>query len=397
MRLPPCRRLSCTLSSLLLAAALGCGDDGIAPTSPEAQPAPATGVLAVPLSFRQVSAGTQHTCGVTTDDKAYCWGENGSGAPNGGQLGDGTTTDRHVPVPVAGGLRFLLVSAGVEHTCGVTTDNRAYCWGRNDSGQLGDGTTNTALTPVAVAGGRRFRTISSGEHHSCAVNMVDVAFCWGTNHFNVLGTGGGSSFIPVRVAGGLKFRNVSAGFSHTCGATTDNRGYCWGNNANFQIGDGTSTLASRPKPVAVKGGLSFRQVFAGSGYISPSSDDPAPDHAISCGITTTNRAYCWGSGAASSTPVQAPGSRRYNAISAGTQSCGVTLVGVIYCWTSETSVQVPAGGIRFLRVSTSGIGSHACAVSTDNRALCWGNNSQGQLGDGTTTPHSTPKPVSGGA
>jgi alpha-tubulin suppressor-like RCC1 family protein len=394
MRPHLCRRFSYALSSLLLVAAPGCRDDAAAPTGPESQAVPATGALTAPLSFRQVSAGRRHTCGVTTDDKAYCWGDNGEGGLTGGYLGDGTTTDRLTPVPVAGGLSFRLVSAGVHHSCGVTTDNRAYCWGRNDWGQLGDGTTNTALTPVAVAGGRRFRQISAAEHHTCAVNTIDVAFCWGTNHFNVLGTGGGSSFIPVRVAGGLKFRNVSAGFSHTCGATTDNHGYCWGNNSNYQIGDGTSTHFSRPKPVLVAGGLSFRRLAAGSGYVLSSGES---DGALSCGVTTTNRAYCWGSDFGKSTPAEVAGGRRYSTLSAGHKGCGVTLAGAIYCWGHSTSapVRVPAGGLEFVGVSVSGIGSHTCAVTTGNRAYCWGDNSQGQLGDGTTDPRAKPVAVGG--
>jgi alpha-tubulin suppressor-like RCC1 family protein len=86
MRPHPHRRVSYTLGSLLLVAALGCEDDGAAPTSPESQAVPATGALAAPLPFRQVSAGLRHTCGVTTSDKAYCWGDNGEGGLSGGYL-----------------------------------------------------------------------------------------------------------------------------------------------------------------------------------------------------------------------------------------------------------------------------------------------------------------------
>jgi alpha-tubulin suppressor-like RCC1 family protein len=69
-----------------------------------------------------------------------------------GQLGDGTTTDRTSPVPVLGGLTFARVSAGNGHTCGVTTDGVAYCWGNNNYGQLGNGTTTNSSVPVKVAG-----------------------------------------------------------------------------------------------------------------------------------------------------------------------------------------------------------------------------------------------------
>jgi alpha-tubulin suppressor-like RCC1 family protein len=62
------------------------------------------------------------------------------------------TTNRGRPTLVAGGLRFLEVYAGGAHSCGITTTNRAYCWGSNSFGQLGDGTTTQRLTPVPVAG-----------------------------------------------------------------------------------------------------------------------------------------------------------------------------------------------------------------------------------------------------
>ena len=371
------------------AAALGCAEDGGTPSGPGVE-RPTSAAVAGALSFRQLSAGESHTCGVTVQDKAYCWGNNGVGG-TGGQLGDGTTTDRSRPVAVGGGHEFKQISAGVDHSCGVTPDNRAYCWGVNRDGQLGDGTTGTRLTPVAVAGGRRFRQISAGNHHTCAVTPGDVAFCWGSSLYGVLGTGSGSTLTPARVAGGLRFRQVSAGFSHTCGATTDERGYCWGNNANYQLGKGTAGPGSST-PVAVVGDLEFRQVFAGSGYISPSSSDIAPDHALTCGVTLNDRAYCWGSGAGSATPVRI-GDRRFPRISAGTQGCGITAAGGLYCWSLLGLNQVPGGGRRFLSVSVSGIGAHTCVVGTDNRAYCLGDNSDGQLGDGTTTSRTRLVPV----
>ena len=59
----------------LLTAALGCNDDTESPAEPVAPPNAETASVTAALSFRQVSAGGIHSCAVTGDDKAYCWGD----------------------------------------------------------------------------------------------------------------------------------------------------------------------------------------------------------------------------------------------------------------------------------------------------------------------------------
>jgi hypothetical protein len=113
----------------------------------------------VEWTFASVSAGGSHTCGVTTDAAAYCWGSNDHG-----QLGDGTMSDRQATaVPVTGGFSFASVSAGGDHTCGVTANGAGYCWGTNGHGQLGDGTTTERHSPVPVSGGLSFLTTPAGS------------------------------------------------------------------------------------------------------------------------------------------------------------------------------------------------------------------------------------------
>src|SRR5437773_201011 len=124
------RRLARVLAPALVLAALGCREDTESPTAPE--PAPALDITPDhTLSFRQVSAGGRHTCGLTPGNRAFCWGGNDEG-----QLGDDTTIPRLTPVRVGTGLLFRQVSAGGAHTCGLTPDNLAYCWGWNIKGQL---------------------------------------------------------------------------------------------------------------------------------------------------------------------------------------------------------------------------------------------------------------------
>ena len=229
------------------------------------------------LLFRQVVAGFDFTCGISyPDNRPYCWGYN-----NVGQLGDGTATRRFTPVPVLGGLRMSLISAGPYHVCAVTTDGRAFCWGQNDSGQLGDSTTVVKRTrPVAVVGGRHYRQISAGGHHTCAVTTGDRAYCWGNGRDGQIGNGKSYlSFWPRAVSGGLSIRRIGTGVGHTCAETTDSRAYCWGGNGLGQLGNG-SALVRALTPVAVAGGLHFAQLGVGRWH--------------TCGKTSAGVGYCWG-------------------------------------------------------------------------------------------------------
>jgi alpha-tubulin suppressor-like RCC1 family protein len=384
-----------------IVAALACGEDVQAPTAPESNaPAAAVAAAVAPLSFRQISAGGSFSCGVTVGDRAYCWGRNDDG-----QLGDGSTAFRTVPVAVAGGLRFKHVSTGGTHTCGVTLDDRAFCWGWNGDGQLGDGTRDDRLTPGAVAGGRKFRQIRAGSVHTCAITPSNVAFCWGSNAYGQLGVGSidNGRLTPVRVQGGQDWLQLTAGAGHSCGVTTANKAYCWGNSAFGELGDGSQNV-TRPAPVAVAGGLLFRQIEAGTLH--------------TCGVTSSdNRAYCWGSNINGQlgdgtrtdrlTPTAVAGSRRFDHLNAAqTHTCGVTLTSRGFCWGDNRQAQlgdgtftsrlkpVPLGVALALTQVTAG-NTHSCAVTTGNKAYCWGDNAYGQLGEGTVGTHVLPVLVSG--
>jgi alpha-tubulin suppressor-like RCC1 family protein len=204
------------------------------------------------LRFRQVSAGgdrdqeqyAAHSCGVTTSDEAYCWGGNRVG-----QLGIGGTTSggsHYTPTRVAGGYRFRQIDAGVDYTCAVTTTYRAYCWGNGRRGQIGDGKTYLRFSPSAVAGGHAFSRVTTGRVHTCAETTLNRAYCWGANG-GALGDGTTTQrLIPVAVSGGLFFSQVGVGEHHSCGRTDSGVAYCWGWNGEGQLGDGTTTTRLRP-------------------------------------------------------------------------------------------------------------------------------------------------------
>lgn len=388
-----------TLAALLLPA-LACREDSVAPTGPGPEAPSLSTAAATALSFYQVSAGYSHSCGVTSDNRAYCWGFNDRG-----QLGDGTHTSRLTPIPIGGTLRFRQIATGNEHTCAVTTDFRAYCWGEGVDGELGDGTATDRSTPVPVAGGHQFRQVDAGQYHTCAVSYPDSrAYCWGYNGSFALGDGTNTRRpSPVAVSGGRQFHQVDAGGFHSCGVTPTNRAFCWGYNRYGQLGDSLQSGFS-PTPTAVVGAHPFRQISAGND--------------VTCAVTTTDRAWCWGNGhngqvgdgttSRRSWPRAVAGGLVFTRVTVGfAHTCGETTVKRAYCWgvngngqlgDGTTAIQrlkpaAVAGGLGFYQVSAGGF--HTCGKTGASVAYCWGTNFNGELGNGSTTESRTPVAVAG--
>jgi len=236
----------------------GAGELGNGTTTYSRVPTPSAGGATF-LSLSEGGTGSAHTCAIRADSTAVCWGRNSNG-----QLGHGTTTDYDsVPVLVLGGLRFrALTAGGAAHSCGITTDSAAYCWGGNVHGRLGTGTTSGTNVPVPVAGALRFVQISAGGAHTCGVEATGAAYCWGTGSAGELGNGlSVDDSVPVLVTGGLQFTAVTSGLTHSCGRTTTGAGYCWGGNGSGQLGNGPGPASASPVPIA--GGLSFTTIRAG--------------------------------------------------------------------------------------------------------------------------------------
>ncbi|HET9985397.1 MAG TPA: hypothetical protein VFQ38_17480 [Longimicrobiales bacterium] len=209
--------------------------------------------------FAALAAGGDHTCAVTADGAAYCWGRNDRG-----QLGSDSAAARCgpagvacslVPVRVRAAVAFAAITAGGDHTCALSTQGAAYCWGAGDLGQLGAGTLADAREPVAVAAPVAFTAISAGADHTCAVTADHQAYCWGDATYGRLGNGAGGAVVatPARVAGGLALAAVSAGTLHTCALAADGAAYCWGFAGFGQLGSGSTLASTVPVRVAPPG------------------------------------------------------------------------------------------------------------------------------------------------
>jgi alpha-tubulin suppressor-like RCC1 family protein/tRNA A-37 threonylcarbamoyl transferase component Bud32 len=357
-------------------------------------PAPAPVTPAPPTALRAtIVAGGLHSCMVSADGHAYCWGGNDHG-----QLGNGAGTRATAPSLVGSDQRFIALAAGLSHSCGLTREGVAWCWGENDHGQLGDRSTTPRTVPIRVVDSRGFRSVVTGASHSCGLDGSGVAWCWGANSHGQLGDSTArDASAPVPVAGARRFTTIAAGWNFTCGLDPDGHAFCWGDDGAGELGD-NATGTDRRLPSPVSGGLSFVSISAGNAH--------------ACAVTAQGDAYCWGQNTAGQlgdgttsnhdTPTRVKSTARFTSITAGgVHTCAVVTGGDAYCWGKNTYVQLGDGGTTDHAQPTAvagahafsslrAFGSHTCGATVSGEAFCWGYNLDGQLGDGTRTHRTRP-------
>lgn len=287
------------------------------------------------------------TCGIDLDGKMLCWGSQMQGEMG---LNDGSIGAGHsVPQYVSGNAQWIAVSTEYTHTCGIKTDGSAWCWGADNYGQLGNGAVvGSKDVPQAVTGGGTWARITATTYSTCGIKSDGTAWCWGRGNNGVLGNGATADQpnpVAVSTAGvsGTAWTRIAGGSEHVCGIRDDNTAWCWGNGFNGARGDG-STSTSQTTPVAVSGGFTWSEIYAGTSY--------------TCGIRTTGAAYCWGTG------------------TGGWIGDGGT--------SNRTTPALVSGGGSWLSLSVGnnpGTSGHTCGIKSDNLAYCWGVGNVGQLGN----------------
>lgn len=367
------------------------------------------------IKYRQVASGSMHACDIASGGFVWCWGLNGKeGRIGGATLSDNAMSDVPVLVPNTGptALRFAQLSSYGSHTCGITVDNRAYCWGSNSWGVLGGGSNaSQSSVPVAVSNTLLFKQISAGADHTCGVTTDNHAYCWGHNDWREFASNApANSTTPVAVLPEMTFASITAGTGFTCGVTMAGAGYCWGASGLGQLGDGTKISYGNTfsaTPVAIQTNAGLRAVDAALSF--------------ACAVTTTNQGLCWGSNGGrlgngnsldSSTPQFVSGGLSFASISSGNGfSCGLTTDAAVWCWGSndngQLGVATPAvattpvragGSLLGAEVSVAGVstgfGRHTCVISANRlTTYCFGRNETGQLGNGTTTTGTAVNPT----
>jgi hypothetical protein len=173
-----------------------CGQLGDGTTADSYVPVDVSGISS---RVSSISAAGNHSCALLSTGGIKCWGKN-----NHGQLGDGTTTNSNTPVEVSGlSSGAIAISSTYFHTCSLMSSGGVKCWGQNDYGQLGDGTTTDRNIPVNVSGlSSGVSQISAGWYITCALLSTGGIKCWGYNGVGGLGDGTTADRkLPVDVIG----------------------------------------------------------------------------------------------------------------------------------------------------------------------------------------------------
>jgi alpha-tubulin suppressor-like RCC1 family protein len=365
----------------VVVAATACGGspNGSTGRASVAPPSSVDSPAAAPAAAAHIAAGDYHTCALRGDGAVRCWGRNAEG-----QLGEGTSENRTMPVLVQGVTGATRLALGSNSSCAVMRDRTVSCWGAGKA--WGDGQKRSNVAPTQVAGVSDVVQLDAGGLLMCAVTSSGKVKCWGDEGNP---TPAGASAPPDSNA-----MLVSAGEAHACARLNDGSVRCWGDSP--WNGVGGPSLAHPKLAGAV-------QVTTGD--------------AMACVLlqVSTGPVLCWGRndqgelGRAPDNdwhtdPGQVP-LHQVTSVTAGeAHVCAIEADRTVVCWGSNSDGELGRGtqstserpgavpGLTDVQELALGA-DHACALDSHGVVWCWGSNAFGQLGDGTTERRTAPARV----
>lgn len=361
----------------------------------------AEGSEPIPLHINKVSAGSDHTCVLLSDNQVRCWGRNifgQLGQGNGLDLGDDYFDEipRIPPINLGDNLTVRSMVTGGSHNCVLLSDDKVKCWGNGFFGQLGLGQISERgrrpeemgnhLPIVELALGTVQVTVAAagaGGSHTCALLTNGQVKCWGGNHSGQLGLGDdnirgdgrneagdridemGENLPTVQLGDHLSAIEITAGRDFTCTLLSNNKVKCWGAGHQGQLGHGkrsglgteSNQMGNNLPYVNLGTNLTTTSIQAGSGHV--------------CALLSNEQLKCWGYNIHGQLGQGDTNNRGDNQEEMGNNLPPINL-------------GIGPRGVPLLVKSFSVGSGHTCAILSNNQLKCWGENIFGQLGLGDT-------------
>lgn len=373
-----------------------------------------------------IAAGDSHSLILSDTGKVYSFGRNSEG-----QLGDGTWSERTLPVAVNDigallGHNITAIAAGDYHSLVLSSTGKVFTFGRNNKGELGQGTKEDSNVPgmiyiYAQLVGLNFTAIACGSDHSLILSSDGQVFAFGDNNNGQLGDGnpGTESNVPVAITSnsvlsGHNITGIAAGSSFSLLKSEDGKVFSFGENNQGQLGDGTNKQRDTAVAVLTSGvlnGTNITFISAGDQHSLVISGDGAVfsfgrNHYGQLGDGTVSPRY---SPVAVNTSGLLNGVKVVAADAGNTHSVLLSDTGVMFAFGFYSWGQLGDGANTFRTVPTAvstddvlsdvevvaiAAGeSHSIALTDAGQIVTFGRNSDGQLGDGTYTDRVSPVKV----
>jgi|694.fasta_scaffold109264_1 uncharacterized repeat protein (TIGR02543 family) len=328
----------------------------------------------------------------------------------------------------------LPTSMGQNYSGSLTSEGRVFVWGLNGSGQLGDGTTTNRNKPVEItsrfdlAPSDKIQSLHFGANHSSAISSLGRVFIWGWNFNSRLGFNDTTNRItPTEItslfnldsSSNESIQSITLGWASSFALTSIGRVFSWGENSLGQLGDGTNIPKGSPVDITSKFlfdpntnekvtylSSSYESIFAltSAGKIfawGDNSDGKLGDDTTTNRNTPTNITSRFG--LLNGEVVQSIGgsglfhtvalTNQSRVFTFGNNSNGQLGNGSSSTIISKTPIDITSsfslsGGETILELNTGW--RHSIIRTSLGRIMSWGRNSDGQLGNGNTTNQFTP-------
>ncbi len=362
-----------------------------------------------------LAVGGDHVVILNNNGTVWAWGNNDYG-----QLGDGAIFYRNTPVSVVGLSNVSAISDGNGFTVALKNDGTVWAWGVNAFKQLGNGTTTDSNTPMQVQGLSGMTAVAAGGLDSIALKNDGTVWEWGYDYNGQLP---GLSGVTA----------IAAGNGILVALRTDGTVWTWGSNSSGNV----TTANNTPIPVQVlvqELDANGNPVVAnGKPVLVPLSGMTAiaAGNAFTVALKSDGTVWSWGYNSngqlgnatttdissavqvlvqeldANGKPVLVPLSGM-TAIAAGNAfTAALKNDGTVWAWgsnsngqlgngtTTDSNLAVKVQGLTGVVTEIAAGNGFTIALKNDGTVWSWGANSNGQLGNGTTADSSTPVQVPG--